>query len=96
LSGDDFSRPLDPSQIPVTRIEVLDFVTEAFVFGRVVDRASLLHTARAAGARPELLQLLEHLPDVRLTEPAQLWIFLHVPEDLAAAGLPPRHPHECR
>jgi len=73
----------DPSSVPVTRIEVLDFVADAFV-GETVDRATLLRTARAAHARPELLRLLEQLPELGVTELAQLWTVLDVPEDLSA------------
>jgi Protein of unknown function (DUF2795) len=73
----------DPSSVPVTRIEVLDFVAEAFA-GETVDRATLLRTARAAHARPELLRLLEQLPDFEVTELSQLWTVLDVPEDLSA------------
>ena len=61
----------DPSSVPVTRIEVLDFVADAFV-GESVDRAALLRTARAAHARPELLRLLEQLPEFEVTELDQL------------------------
>ena len=73
----------DSSSVPVTRIEVLDFVADAFV-GEAVDRAALLRTARAAHARPELLRLLEQLPEFEVTELAQLWTVLDVPEDLSA------------
>jgi hypothetical protein len=73
----------DPSSVPLTRIEVLDFVADAFV-AETVNRATLLRTARAAHARPELLRLLEQLPKFEVTELAQLWTVLDVPEDLSA------------
>ena len=41
-------------------------------------------TASAAHARPELLRLLERLPEFEVTELAQLWTVLDVPEDLSA------------
>jgi Protein of unknown function (DUF2795) len=61
----------------------LDFIADAFV-GEPVDRATLLRTARAAHARPELLRVLEQLPELKVTELAQLWTVLDVPEDLSA------------
>ncbi|WP_433296912.1 hypothetical protein ACQPZQ_17255 [Pseudonocardia sp. CA-142604] len=78
----DFSGLPDPSSVPVTRIEVLDFVADAFV-GEAVNRATLLRTAGAADARPELLRLLEQLPEFEVTELDQLWTVLDVPEDLS-------------
>jgi hypothetical protein len=73
----------DPSSVPVTRIEVLDFVADAFEREEPVDRAAVLRTARDAHARPELLRLLEQLPEFEATELAQLWTILDVPEDLS-------------
>jgi hypothetical protein len=67
----------DSSSVPVTRIEVLNFIADAFG-GEAVDRAALLRTARAAHARPELLRLLDQLPEFEVTELAQLWMVLDV------------------
>jgi Protein of unknown function (DUF2795) len=61
----------------VTRIEVLNFIADVFG-GEAVDRAALLRTARAAHARPELLRLLDQLPEFEVTELAQLWMVLDV------------------
>lgn len=70
------------TDVPLTRIEVLDFVGEAFD-DRPVDRAGLIGTAAAAGARELLLRRLRALPPVHFTEPEDLWIQLpDVPEDL--------------
>jgi hypothetical protein len=48
------------------------------------DRAALLRTDRAAHARFELLRLVAQLPELEVTELAQLWTVLDVPEDLSA------------
>jgi len=74
----------DAREVPVTRIEVLDFVGEAFD-GTAVDRATLLAAAEADGARPALLALLRRLPAGVLTGPEELWSVLDVPVDLGAA-----------
>ena len=72
----------DPSAVPVTRIEVLDFVGEAFG-GGPVDRDTLVRTAAAGGARGALLTRLRNLPDERYAEPDDMWSHLpDVPEDL--------------
>ena len=72
----------EPTDVPLTRIEVLDFVGEAFG-DRPVGRAHLIETATAAGARDVLLQRLRTLPAARFAEPEDLWIHLpDVPEDL--------------
>lgn len=77
---------LDPDRVPVTRIEVLDFVGELFT-GAPVPRADLLAAARASGARDALLdRLAADLPDHPLSGVAELWRYVDVPEDLAAAG----------
>lgn len=77
---------IDPDRVPVTRIEVLDFVGE-LLGGEPVPRAVMIEAARAAGARPALLDLLRaHLPDRPPTGVDELWRYLDVPEDLAAAG----------
>jgi hypothetical protein len=45
---------------------------------------ALLRTDRAAHARFELLRLVAQLPELEVTELAQLWTVLDVPEDLSA------------
>ena len=74
--------PRQADQVPLTRIEVLDFVGDAF--GRTpVDRAVLVDAAARAGAREALLVRLHRLPDHLFEEPADLWPHLgDVPEDL--------------
>jgi hypothetical protein len=69
----------DPDRVPVTRIEVLDFVAEAF--DRLpAGRAEILEVAGRNGARPALLRELAQLPEAPLWEPEQLWEHLgHVP-----------------
>lgn len=71
--------------IPVTRIEVLDFVGEMFGSGTVT-RDELVCGARTAGARRELLEVLAQLPADALDSVDALWSHLEVPEDLSAAG----------
>ncbi|MEJ8279901.1 hypothetical protein [Pseudonocardia spirodelae] len=71
--------------VPVTRVEVLDFVGELFGDGPV-SRGELLAAARAEDARPLLYEVLDAaLPDRPLTGLADLWRHVDVPEDLAAA-----------
>jgi hypothetical protein len=71
----------DPDHVPVTRIEVLDFVAEAF--DEVpTGRAEILEVAARNGARHALLDALSRLPDAPLWEPEQLWLHLgDVPVD---------------
>jgi peptidoglycan/LPS O-acetylase OafA/YrhL len=72
----------DPGDVPVTRIEVLDFVAEAFDAVPVRPR-SLVEVAIGNGARDAVLEVLCRLPDVELRESAQLWDHLEeVPESL--------------
>ena len=60
-------RPADPDRVPVTRVEVLDFVGELFGHGPV-PRAALLAAARAEDARARLYEVLDAaLPDRPLT-----------------------------
>ncbi|OLT15428.1 hypothetical protein BJF78_01555 [Pseudonocardia sp. CNS-139] len=71
----------DPEHVPVTRIEVLDFVAEAFD-DVPTERARILEVATRNGARHALLDALRRLPDTPLSEPAQLWDHLgDVPVD---------------
>ncbi|MER5674644.1 hypothetical protein [Pseudonocardia alni] len=82
-------RPADPDLVPVTRVEVLDFVGELFGHGPV-PRAALLAAARAEDARARLHEVLDAaLPDRPLTGLDDLWRHVDVPEDLGAVrGLP--------
>lgn len=75
----------DPAHVPVTRIEVLDFVAEAFD-DVPTGRAEILRVATRNGARHALLHTLRRLPDAPLAEPAQLW--QHLP-DVPVAPTPP-------
>ncbi|GEL17504.1 DUF2795 domain-containing protein [Pseudonocardia asaccharolytica] len=72
----------DPGAVPVTRIEVLDFVAEAF--DTVPARPhTLVEVAVRNGARDAVIAVLGRLPDVELREPQQLWDYLsEVPESL--------------
>ncbi|MBW0102084.1 DUF2795 domain-containing protein [Pseudonocardia sp. KRD291] len=81
----------DPADVPVTRIEVLDFVGDLFV-GAPVGREALIRAARAEGGRPALIAVLECLPDVTLAQVCELWRYLDVPEDLSAADEASRPP----
>jgi hypothetical protein len=72
----------EPAEVPLTRIEVLDFVGEAFDRAPV-DRAALLDAASRGGARLALLDRLRELPDGPFAEPPDLWEHLpDVPVDL--------------
>ena len=57
---------------PVSRTEILDHVAGAFVQGPVT-RADLLGVAARAGARDELLVVLQALPEGRYHRPQDLW-----------------------
>jgi hypothetical protein len=57
---------------PVTRREVASAVARAFGSG-AVHRDAIVATARRAGARAEVLALLERLPAYRYQEIGQLW-----------------------
>ncbi|MEU2184338.1 hypothetical protein [Streptomyces thermolilacinus] len=59
----------------VTRTEIADHLAAVFANG-AVSRSDLL--IAAAGARPEVREVLEQLPDRRYTELRQVW------EDLPA------------
>ena len=76
----------EPDTVPVTRVEVLDFVGELFT-GSPVERAALLAAAGADDARDGLRALLDdRLPHRPLTGLDDLWRHVDVPEDLGAAG----------
>lgn len=64
---------------PVTRIEIGEGIAEAFADGGAT-HAELIAAARAAGAREELLAVLDGLTRSSYTELRQLWLELpHVP-----------------
>lgn len=66
----------------VTRVEIADMVDSAFDNGNA-GRGELIETARAAGARPEVLATLTQLPDNHYGHLRQLWVDLpHVPVEL--------------
>src|SRR5690606_5458895 len=74
--------PADVASQPVTRVEILECIEEAFADGPV-DRSRLVDAARARGARAELVALLEHLPERHYVHQRQLWVDLpHVPVGL--------------
>ncbi|MGH3321790.1 MAG: DUF2795 domain-containing protein [Streptosporangiaceae bacterium] len=67
---------------PVTRMEIADHVSATFEHGPS-SRDQLLEAASDSGARPELVAVLERLPDRRFAALRQLWQDLHdVPVDL--------------
>ncbi len=61
---------------PVTRVEILDVLDDAFAVGPA-SRGQLIGAARAQGARVELVALLEELPDRLYVHQRQLWV--HMP-----------------
>lgn len=66
----------------VTRAEIADLIYSAFKEG-AVSRGELIETARAAGARPEVLATLTQLPDNHYGHLRQLWVDLpHIPVEL--------------
>ncbi|MBM7791391.1 DUF2795 domain-containing protein [Tenggerimyces flavus] len=67
---------------PVTRVEILDVLDDAFAHGPA-GRGELIETAHAQAARPDLIALLEQLPDRVYVHQRQLWVDLpHVPVGL--------------
>jgi hypothetical protein len=58
--------------VPVTRMEIVDVVHAAFENGGA-ERSEVLATAVARGARPQVLETLERLPDRRFSELRELW-----------------------
>jgi hypothetical protein len=73
----------DGSPRPVTRMEILDVVEDAFV-GSWVSKDEILGAARDQGARPALLLTLERLDaERRFTTVRDMWADLaDVPVDL--------------
>jgi hypothetical protein len=67
--------------VPVTRMEILDSVEHAFAGGGA-DRSDVLACAVGSGARPELIETLEALPERRFNDVRDLWVELtDVPVD---------------
>jgi hypothetical protein len=60
---------------PVTRVEILDVLDDAFANGPA-SRQTLVATARAQGARPEVIALLEQLPERTFVHQRQLWVHM--------------------
>jgi len=60
---------------PVTRLEIADAVEAAFATGPAT-RGELVEHARATGARPSLVEVLEQLPDRQYFQLRQLWVDL--------------------
>lgn len=74
----------------MTRIEIAEHI-ETMFDGAPCSRATLIAGATDASARPELVALLEMLPDRQYLGLRELWSYLRdVPvsdEDLAAGGV---------
>lgn len=68
-SGPQVSSP------PVTRLEVVMGVSSAFHCGRPT-RFQVMTAAGQTAARPEVLALLQRLPDRRYDAPNDLWVEL--------------------
>lgn len=58
--------------MPVSRMEIVDAVGSAFEAGGA-DRSQILTAAVATGARPEVIETLERLPDRRFGDVRKLW-----------------------
>lgn len=58
--------------MPATRVEIADSIGEAFAAGPMT-REDLLAAANRAGARPQVLRVLERLPHGPFHELRQLW-----------------------
>jgi hypothetical protein len=61
----------------VTRVEIAEYLAPLFERG-AVDRAAMLAAVAAAGARPEVGELLRRLPDRSFTSLRQVWE--HLPQ----------------
>ncbi|MBE0476301.1 MAG: DUF2795 domain-containing protein [Coriobacteriia bacterium] len=57
---------------PVTRVEIADAVEEAFI-PHGATRSELIEHAANADARPQVLSVLERLPDRRYGRLRELW-----------------------
>lgn len=58
--------------VPVTRVEIAEHVAPAFDYGPA-STGELLESARGTQARPEVVTLLERLPNRTFRELRQLW-----------------------
>lgn len=56
----------------VTRMEIVEAVDPAFAGGGA-ERSEVLAAAIAQGARPQVIETLERLPDRRFSEVRELW-----------------------
>jgi len=61
-----------PEAQPVTRVEIIDHLGSAFT-GAWVAKTELLAQVERGGARPEVLDVLEDLPDRSFNRPQDLW-----------------------
>lgn len=69
-------------QLPVTRLEVVDHLGAAFAKASA-SKAEVLAEAERAGARTEVIRLLQTLPERRFTRMNELWTELQdVPIEL--------------
>lgn len=66
------AEPLGSERIEVTRVEIAEYVEDAFAAG-AAGRGELLAAATGRHARPALLDLLGSLPDRQYAELRQLW-----------------------
>jgi hypothetical protein len=58
---------------PVTRVEIVDHLPEAFTDGPL-ERGQLVDVVTAAGARPQVVEVLRRLPErKRYSHPRELW-----------------------
>ncbi|HWG62556.1 MAG TPA: DUF2795 domain-containing protein [Streptosporangiaceae bacterium] len=57
---------------PVSRTEIHSNINEAFIAGSAT-RADMLEAARASSARPEVVGLLQQLPERRFNSIRQIW-----------------------
>jgi hypothetical protein len=72
--------------LPVSRVEIVEHVATTFM-GTPVSREQLVESARQAGARPAVLQLLEQLSGGPFREVRELWPAMpDVPIERAAPG----------
>lgn len=59
-------------EAPVTRIEVIDHLKSAFD-STAATKSDLLAEARNTGARAQVVELLQSLPERRFLRPNELW-----------------------
>jgi hypothetical protein len=56
----------------ITRLDIIDLIESAFATGPAT-REALLATATAGHARPQMIALLDRLPDKTYSSPRDLW-----------------------